>query len=505
MDIVKYIHRGSDDRCFGAILANWCTTNMNQGENLIYLLSKGMSLKDASKSMGLSSKDGEIILSEYQRRFCDDRDNKLYDCLYPTEEFYRWINDLKGENDVFFSLNSFYRRKKKASEVRHINAFCMDFDYYKLKRYSNLPPKEFYKKIIKKKLKFDPTAVIDSGRGIYIIYAFHHCSYHMDRLYHAVMNHYLKIFEKYGMDSKALNTTQVIRIPGSINSKTGRTVSVIEFNETNYTLQQLATQLPWTLKDVKNHKNNGNKKKREIDWDLSKRRPYYDAYYKDFQTLIRLRNMSHQYNGYRETLLWIAREKATWLGYSIDESVQIAMELNDLFHEPLPKEAVEKQCRPSSNRSCCNIDTIIGRLSISAQEQRHMKVLKHRALKKASYANRKRKMPLLNRTKKQQEILERRTRVCELKNVKHLSNARIAEILGVHRSTITKDLRYIQLHPSQFIRELKSYMDAIEDALVTKEFRRKTIYQVQQRLAKWLKIAYTALDYLVRLRAVAKN
>ena len=85
----------------------------------------------------------------------------------------------------------------------------------------------------------------------------------------------LKKFEKYGMDPCALNTTQVIRLPGTINSRTGRIVQVLELNDTEYTLQQLAKQLPWSKEQVGVHKKEGKKKRKKVDWDLSKRRPYY--------------------------------------------------------------------------------------------------------------------------------------------------------------------------------------------------------------------------------------
>lgn len=476
---------------------------MPLGDQAFDLYASSLPESVIAKELGISKNEVTKILREYQERYLVAKESDLYDRLYPIEEFKQWCTQLRGETDVYFSLNSFYRKKKLASEVRHINAFCLDFDFYKLKRYETYEPAAFYE-VIRRHLELTPTAVVDSGRGLYVIYAFQHCSYHMDRLYHSVMKHFLKKFEKYGMDPRALNTTQVIRLPGTINSRTGRTVQVLESNDTAYTLQQLAKQLPWSKEKISVHKKEG-KKKRKVDWDLSKRRPYFDGYFKDFKTLIALRNRKREYEGYRETLLWIAREKATWLGYTIDESVQLANKLNEQFHHPLTAEQVEKQCRPSSNRAGCNIDTIIDRLQITAEEQQHMKVLKRRSLKKAAYAKRKRKILLLNRTEKQQKVLERRTRVCELKNVQHLSNARIAEILGVHRSTITKDLKYIQAHPSQFIRELKDYMDEIEGALASKEFRRRAIYRTQQRLSKWLKIAYTAMDYLVRMRGVAKN
>ena len=504
LNLVNKIHEGGDQSCYAAILTNWKSSSMPVGERAFELYAAALPEEEIARSLGISDEETTKILQEYRGRYLVAKKSEFYDRLYPIEEFKQWCRSLQGESDVYFSLNSFYRKKKLAGEVRHINALCLDFDFYKLKRYETYEPAAFYE-VIRRHLELTPTAVVDSGRGLYVIYAFQHCSYHMDRLYHSVMKHFLKKFEKYGMDPRALNTTQVIRLPGTINSRTGRKVRVLELNDTQYTIQRLAECLPWTKQAVCSHKASGQKKKKRVDWDLSKRRPYYKDYYEDFQKLITLRNRKGQYEGYRETLLWIAREKATWLGYTIDESVKLANKLNEQFHHPLTALQVEKQCRPSSNRAACNIDTIIDRLQITAEEQQHMKVLKRKSLKKAVYAKRRRKILLLNRTEKQQKVLERRTRVCELKNVQHLSNARIAEILGVHRSTITKDLKYIQTHPSQFIRELKDYMDEIEGALASKEFRRRTIYRTQQRLSKWLKIAYTAMDYLVRMRGVAKN
>ena len=504
LNLVNKIHEGGDQSCYAAILTNWKSSSMPVGERAFELYAAALPEEEIARSLGISEEETTKILQEYRGRYLVEKKSEFYDRLYPIDEFLKACQELQGETDVFFSLNSFYRKKKLASEVRHINAFCLDFDFYKLKRYETYEPAAFYE-VIRRHLELTPTAVVDSGRGLYVIYAFQHCSYHMDRLYHSVMKHFLKKFEKYGMDPRALNTTQVIRLPGTINSRTGRIVQVLELNDTEYTLQQLAKQLPWSKEQVGVHKKEGKKQRKKVDWDLSKRRPYYKDYYKDFQKLIALRNRKGEYEGYRETLLWIAREKATWLGYTIDESVQLANQLNEQFHHPLTALQVEKQCRPSSNRAACNIETIIDRLQITAEEQQHMEVLKRKSLKKAAYAKRKRKILLLNRTEKQQKVLERRTRVCELKNVQHLSNARIAQILGVHRSTITKDLKYIQTHPSQFIRKLKDYMDEIEGALASKEFRRRTIYRTQQRLSKWLKIAYTAMDYLVRMRGVAKN
>ena len=112
---------------------------------------------------------------------------------------------------------------------------------------------------------------------------------------------------------------------------------------------------------------------------------------------------------------------------------------------------------------------------------------------------------MLNRTNKQQRILERRTRVCELKNVEHLKNTEIADILEVDKSTITRDLQYIKTNPAKFIRKLKDYMNAIEALKITDEFTKKLVFKRQKQLLEWLKIGYTALDFMVRQMGVAKN
>lgn len=504
--LLQKIHANADDSCYAAILSNWKETNFDAGEELFELLCSGMSLAAAAAALKINEAAASAILKEYQDRYCSIRDG-VYDRLFPVSEFYERCAQMENETDIYFSLNSFYRRKKRSEDVRHINAFCMDFDFYKIKRYQKMTPERFYEDVIKRNLCFLPTAVVDSGRGLYVIYAFKDCSYHMEKLYHAVMKHYLKQFDKYGMDAKAMNTTQVIRLPNTINSKSGRRVRVLELHDTHYTLQEFAKQLPWQYPEVKRYKKRRKQKKPRNDRDLSSRRPYFADYFKDFEKLIRIRNKKGEYKegGYRETLLWIIREKATWLGYSVEESVQIAKQLNRQFNVPMTESEVEIQCRPSGNRCSCTIDTIIDLLQITVEEQQEMKVLKRRWMKKALYARKKQKILLLNRTVKQQKIMERRARICELKNVRHLRNARIAEIVEVDPATVTRDLRYIRSHPAQFIRKLKDYIDALEDALATKEFRLKTIYKIQKQRSEWLKIAYTALDYMVRTMGVAKN
>ena len=202
-------------------------------------------------------------------------------------------------------------------------------------------------------------------------------------------------------------------------------------------------------------------------------------------------------------LLYLVRERAIWSGYTIDESVKLAKELNQIMHDPKPDLQIENRCRPSPGRMTSSIDKIIDKLNITLQEQKKLKVLKRRWLKKSTYAKRKRKCKLTNLTEKQQELLERRTRVCELKNVNHLRNKDIADILNVDKSMITRDMQYIKKNPAKFKILLKAYMEMLRDKKDTEDYRLRLTYQKQQQLQKWMGYAQTALDYLVRELDVA--
>lgn len=513
MDIIKRIHAGADETCYSAILTAWDKHSVShQAEELFYLLSKGMDISSAGNSLSISKKEAEKLLKEYQDGYCNQKEENisLYDRMFPSDDFLDQCETLmkKGVNDAYFSLNSFWKPEKAGKNIRHLNAFVLDFDFYKLDQYKNLSAETFYQRKIKKRLPFPPTFVIDSGRGIYVIYTFKHTSYHMSKLYRSITKHFYSKYKDYGLDAGAMLLTQVIRLPGTYNSKTNRMVSLIEQNETSYVIQDFAELLPWNQQEVTNHKLDqlkGKVKKEKNAKDLSKRKPYFNDFYEDLKKLIIIRNRSGVYEGYRENLIYLFRERATWSGYSINESVIMAKELNRRFHTPLTENEVERTCCPSDGRKNSSLDTIIDKLGISLKEQKQMCILKKKWLKKSEYAKKKRKIKLLNITDKKKKLLERRTRVCELKNIQHLSNKEIADILEVNKSTVTRDLQYIKQHPAEFQINLKEYMDSLEGQKTTDNFLLRLTYDKQKQLLNWLEIAYTALDFLVRELGVAKN
>lgn len=486
--MIKKIHQGADATCFASILYSW----------------------KAHPDTGLLTEKQKRDLAFIKKYTSDTLDESLYDKIMPVPEFLNKCEQMiKGDEectDCYFSVNSFYKRKRRTRAVRHLNCFVLDFDFYKIKEYQDLTPVNFYRKI-KRYLPAEPTIVMNTGRGLDVIYCFKHCSYHMSDLYKQINKQFYKRLERYGLDDKAALITQVIRLPGTINSKTGTFAEMLEINETSYTIQDFTHLLPYTAEHAAAFKA---EKKKKYKGDMNPaeikqcRDPVFKKLYEDLRKLIILRNQAECYEGYRETLLYILRQYATWSGSSINESVQLALKLNAEFHSPLSNREVEEQCRPADGLKKCSIDTIIDKLQITITEQRKLKVLKRTWLKKKEYASRKRKHPLLNRTPKEISMLERRTQVWRLLGEGY-RRIDIATKLNVDKSLITRDIDYIRCHPSEFHKKLKEYMDEIKESLQDVIFLRNTIYKRQQQLSEWLKTADTALNYLVRMLKVAEN
>lgn len=452
----------------------------------------------------LKEEDPDMLAYVY-----DVDDERIYDRLYTYENFLKISKEIIQQEleESYFSINSFWTNKKNSNDIRHLNAFVLDFDFYKLEKYKTLTPKQMYEQYILSELPKIPTAVVDSGRGLYVIYAFKHSSYKMTKLYKSIYNRFLKRFKKFGMDPKATNLTQVIRLPGSYNVKAGKSVKILEFNDTEYTIKDFASLLQYTQQEVNDYKKRLKEKanKREPLKGKDSRKPYFEQFVCDLRKLIYLRNNAKVFKGYREYLIYILREWAIWHDYTTEESIQIAMEVNDLFHEPLKKNEVINRCKPSPGRMKSSIETIITKLEINHDECKHLKMLCPRWMKKQRYAKKRQRYKLLNLTKKQYAILERRTRICELKFDKHMKNSQIANTMGIDRSMVTRDLEYIAKNPGKFAKKLSQYMNELEAIRGTEQFTRKLLYETQKQLLDWLNKGYTALDYLVRNLAVAKN
>ncbi|MDF9825204.1 Trp operon repressor [Breznakia sp. PF5-3] len=466
LDFLRKVHAGIDEKAHIAITRNWNPSN-------------------------------EFVIFPEK--------NYFYDRLFKDDEFYEQINQIIGDEteDSYFSINSFRHRKKDSDHVWHLNAVALDFDFYKMKEYENYTAEKMYEHI-KDKLPFKPTAVIDSGRGMYIIYAFKHCSKHMTNVYQSIYKTFYKKFEKYGMDPRAMNITQIIRIPGSFNSNALAPVRVIELNDTDYTIKDFYCIFPYTQEEVSEHKKYKYKNEKKLqssfydaDEGVNERRKVIALeLFDDFKTLIKLRNENGIKDGYRETLIYLVRRRCRWYGASVDEELKHAEEINQLFLEPLDQKELLFTCKPAGKTKVPGINWMIrnlGEKGIQYSEQICLKRIKSKSIKDVLYQRRKRKNKLLNITPTERRKLERCTRVAKLKN-QGLKNKHIADILGVNKSTITRDLKYIRDNSWRFKKKLKEAMKEFKANINQDIFIRHTRYDDQKVLLEWLELSEEMLN-----------
>src|SRR5690606_24641870 len=143
------------------------------------------------------------------------------------------VNKYRNRNNCFLGLattKNFGHYKKDDLATRDVIFIDIDEE--------NLSISEIYNKC--KKVGLFAHMVISSGRGWHIYFK-------LDKPYPineiVEVNRYIK--ELFNSDIHALSSTQIARIPGSINLKVNKYSSIIPTNN---------PIIPYTLEDLKNHK-----------------------------------------------------------------------------------------------------------------------------------------------------------------------------------------------------------------------------------------------------------
>lgn len=411
-------------------------------------------------------KDWRMNLSQKQRvqRSLVGEDDPIFvDKLLNEEQFFQEIERIvdNAEEDSYFSINSFCnnnKNKRKTCYVRHLNAFVLDYDYYKKKEFKELTPLQMYKRHIRPTLPCDPTYVIDSGRGLYVLYCFEHASVQKVRLYQAIYRAFLKTQKQWGMDPKAMNVTQVIRVPGSLNTKSLTEVEILIENDTNYTIFQLRDIVcPYTVDEVLEYKKNkskelSKKKKSVFDLPSTYRQKIVVPILNDLEKLVELRD--GQMNGYREYTLYLINELCFWGNVDEEERKVFITSMNESFSEPLSDYEVFHQALPPRGYQFHSaVKKIVEKLEITEEEQEKLKKLHTVKVQRRKHQKEKRRSAITHKTKKQTALKERRDRICrwflEGKDVNEIVSLYM-EAYKKHKKTFKNDMKYILSHQHEF-------------------------------------------------------
>ena len=354
--------------------------------------------------------------------------------------------DLTGEN-IYITLNTFYKPCRRLECIKELNCVYIDLDYYKIKYtreqiIMNLE-ENYFNKII-------PTTnyILDSGRGLALIWLINKVPSNALPLWKAVQEYLYNQLKEFGADRQALDATRILRVPGSINSKSKTVVSIIDEYDYIYDLREIQKEF---LPELKlKEKKKGRPKK--INY-VYRERSLYFARIQDITKLCELRE--YDLRGHREIILFLYRYYLCSFTEDVQKALEDVLELNSMFIYPLKEKEVIRATRSAEKCYLDNNkeyryknDTLIELLEITEDEEIQMSTI----ITKTEYKRRnneynkkkyKEKLKVEGKLSKKEEVKVRREKIKDLL-AEGLSQKEIYNLLKISKRTCVNDVKFLK-------------------------------------------------------------
>lgn len=186
-----------------------------------------------------------------------------------------------------------------------------------------------------------PNVIVDSGRGLYLLWLIQKVPYMALPLWKAVMEYLYNELKEFGADRKALDPTRIFRVPGSINPKSGTKVKILEVNKHICSLREIQKEFLPEL-DENRVKKKGRPKKVVF---VHRERALYQGRILDIAKLCEIRN--YDVKGYREIILFLYRYYLCYFYEDEKKALEDVLELNKMFITAIKRKRAYK-----GNREC---------------------------------------------------------------------------------------------------------------------------------------------------------
>ena len=350
-----------------------------------------------------------------------------------------------GTEDIYVSQNTFYIPKRKEENLKELRTLYVDLDCYKT-NYSKEAVLYFLQKDFFNQSIPEPTAVVDSGRGLYLIWKIEPVPYMAINLWKYIENYLCTTLKEFGADAKACDAARILRPAGTINTKSGTVVKLLEKNPYVYSLKEI--QQGYLPEVKKLYKVNKNGEKADVKFLFNPRNLYHDRI-KDIEKLCNLRDWDLE--GEREEIIFLYRYFNCCFSSDAKNSLKLSLELNKKFKNPLSEK--EATTASKSAESCFLSTTkkyrytnkrLIELLDISLKEQMHLKTI----IGEVEHLRRKKQNNKLKRrnknglTSRQQKKADNINQIKQL-NEKNLKPCQIAEQLELSKQLVNHYLKLL--------------------------------------------------------------
>ena len=365
---------------------------------------------------------------------------------YKKDELLEHTEDIINDINTYVSQNTFYRPQRRIENIKELRAIYIDIDCYNSK-YTKEAVKYFLENDLYGSKIPAPNYLIDSGRGLYYVILIKPVPSMAMPLWYAVQRYIFNELKKFGADANALDPTRVLRIVGTLNSKSGTCVKVLDAHDYEYSLKEIQEEY---LPEISQKKKSKGRPKKMVSLFTE-----YSLYYsrvKDIAMICELRN--YDVEGHRETILFLYRYFSACFTEDAEEALRRALELNAMFKKPLPENEViqdtKSATRAYENRLYKYTNTkLIEILDITLDEQQHFVTIisgKEKYRRSADKQKEKKKAKRRNEkglTQKQQELEDLKLRIIKLKNEGN-KNKDISEKLDIPLKTLERHITKIR-------------------------------------------------------------
>ena len=371
---------------------------------------------------------------------------------------YKDLIELKfDEDNVYITLNTFYKTYRRIECIKELNALFIDLDTYKTDFTKEQILINLNENHFKQSMPI-PNFIIDSGRGLYLIWLIKKVPSMGLPLWKAVEEYFYKTLKEFGADRQALDATRILRVPGSFNSKTHTEVKIIDNYDYLYELREIQSEYMPELSE-KAPVRRGRPLKIKY---IFRERSLYHARILDLIKLCELRE--YDLKGHRELILFLYRYYLCYFTEDIEKALYDTLELNSMFRQPLTENEVtratksaEKVYKDQNKDYKYKNETLINLLEISDEEQKKMKTIiskdeykrRKRLRNNKSYNSEKAKEKYKDKLKesgkitKEEEISQRRIKIKDLL-AKGLKQKDICLKLNISKDTYLRDRKYLK-------------------------------------------------------------
>ena len=357
------------------------------------------------------------------------------------------INSFARKNyyDLFYSPNTFKSKKRTKDNLLQLRMLWQDLDNVKD---VEATIKAIDKLVMDRKIpKYHK--IINSGRGLHIkwIIRDYSGSKRNVKAWESLQRYLYKQLKFLGADRNALDCSRVLRVPGSINSKSNTVVQeLLNRPFLPYDLYGLYDE--FIYKSYKEPERSQEKKKHKCkvsillnSYNLNKSR------LNDLERLLKLRN--NEMYGIRNKFLMLYGTYFLLCGASSEATEQRLLELNNIIisKKRASKSEIKTIIRNGANRVLdlkglpCN-ETIIEMLEITPEEQKALTTIIDKDTKLNRFndtrkAKRRNKEGLTSRERNKLELIEKVKSLFD----KGLKQVEIAKKLNINKATVSKYLK----------------------------------------------------------------